>query len=126
MSTPPLHHRLDVYGTELHAAFGSRAWAALRRRNPDLPRFSGLGLTHDSLEAATGVQHVWVLIDLAQPVHADPGQRADTVAHEASHVAAAIFARNGIPIGSPVDEPFAYLVGWVAGWLWRGLLEAAA
>ena len=120
----PVHHRLDIYGTELHLAFDRRGWASLRRMNPTLSKAAdlGLGAACDSRDRITDEQHVWIWIDYADGRHTGAADVADTIAHEATHVALNIFQRGEMAVSDGgTSEPFAYLVGWLTGWIWRNL-----
>ena len=119
--TKPAHHKLDIYGTELHFAATPQAWAILRRMNPNLDpaKHLGYGATYDSHERDTDQHHAWVWIDKAK--HAGPLDLANTVAHEATHVALDITDRHAIDPTSGNGEPLAYLVGWLTEWMTRHL-----
>lgn len=117
----PIHHKLDVYGTELHLAFDKRAWGALRRINGTLMKAESLGITDSSTEVATAQHHLWLFIAVDDPRHAKPGELADTIAHEAAHAALCVFHRHGIDPMCGSGEPLAYLVGWFTGWIWRNM-----
>lgn len=114
-----IHHRLDIYGTELHAAFDRRGWRSLRRRNDDLWPFTDLGdgLTVDSRSKEAGHQHVWIWVNL--DAAATDADLVNTIAHEANHAAEAILHRCAAPASG---EPMAYLVGWIAEWLFAGAM----
>ena len=93
-------HRLDVYPVTLHAAYSRDEWAALRDTIDSLPESEARGVTsRDAL----------------------PDEHGDDACHEAVHAAGAIFEHVGEDNIKPWSEPHAYLVGFIASWLWEGL-----
>lgn len=108
-------HTLDIYGVELHVVTSRAEWNAMRRRIrggvviEPLPNPVGSGYTH-SVQAGSRV----VCATYLRATDA-PRELVDTCAHEATHVAA--FVYESIE-DTPAGEPHAYLVGWLAGWLY--------
>lgn len=119
------HHTLDIYGTQLHAAYTQRGWATLTRLNPDLTPHDELGLggVDDSRDADTDQQHLWIWV--AANRHHDTGELVDTLSHEATHAAMFILQRHHVDVEASTHEPLAYLVGWLAAWLLRNMPELA-
>lgn len=114
-------HQLDVYDVELHLATNRRDWSTLRRRLPFLdkgaPESAGMSQLATWHPKKRGLpQPIVVLwVDLAN--HLTSSELVDTLAHEASHAAGQILDRVGHEVKG-VDEPHAYLVGWLTRWLW--------
>lgn len=111
--------RIDPYGYDLHAAYTDNQWAAAVRAFgvPDDPGAAGRTdtLTWEPHDLSAPAALVWVVwIDSTKL--ADPATRVNTIAHEATHVAAALHDHIGDT--NTTGEPFAYLVGWITGWLW--------
>lgn len=119
------HHTLDVYGAELYLITNRRDWTSLRRRLP----FMELGPSEDASAGSStfGVEmravglpvpHLVVWLDLKRLE--DPLDLVEIIAHEASHGANQILDYIGHDIRG-VDEPHAYLVGFIARWIHQGL-----
>lgn len=119
----PVSHFLDIYSAWLHLAPDEKAWRKLRRELTSLAEDPG-GLAYTSLDifetdAGAQIRHLSVFVNVA----AHAGREValvETVAHEADHVASLLFGEYDIEIRAR-DEPHAYLVGWVAQWLWKNL-----
>lgn len=112
------HHVLDVYGAELHLATTERQWDALVRR------FDGgledddhvsLGATCLVLDRELAKAHLVVWLD-ADTIGADALGMVVTCAHEAAHAAGMLLDHIRQPYNGE-SEAFAYLVGWITGWL---------
>lgn len=122
--TGPTSHRLDIYGADLHLATDRRQWATLRRRlaflDKEAPKSAGISQFATWHPKGPGLtQPVLVFwVDLAN--HPDTLDLVDTVAHEASHAASQLLDWVGHDVKG-TDEPHAYLVGWLARWLWQQL-----
>lgn len=116
----PIHHKLDIYGTELHAAFDHDGWKRLRRINRVLEpaKNLGYGVTYTTQKRDTDQQHIWVYVDRAKCAAVD--ELVDTASHEATHAAMSILERHAIDLDASQGEPLAYLVGWITNWLWVG------
>ena len=113
-------HRLDVYPVTLHAAYSRDEWAALRDTIDSLPESEARGVTsRDALpdEHGDDACHVSILIQTLY----GPRDVIDSIAHEAVHAAGAILEYVGEDNIKPWSEPHAYLVGFIASWLWEGL-----
>lgn len=115
-------HQLDIYGAWLHVARTERAWTKLRKRIDSLPDIDdgSLGFTAREVED-DGTTHLAVFLDAARLAGNHVGT-AEIVAHEAAHAAGMLLDH----IGQDYDgesEAFAYLVGWMAAWMW-GVVEA--
>lgn len=126
----PFDHFLEVYGLHLHLATDVKAWRKLNKRVSDSlhtkkPDASGLvEIGTFTTQRGMHMPHVYIFINVG--AHEDIEGLVDTIAHEASHAAGAIAEHIGHPI-APVDEPVAYLVGWITRWLYihcAPLLEA--
>lgn len=117
----PISHQLDIYGCWIHLARTRGEWRKLRRTVTSIDKAaheSAGSTTHTQWKSDKGrvVSHwvVWVDVDAAL----DDIDLLDTVAHEATHVAAGLLEHVGQPGGD--SEALAYLVGWVTAWLWAG------
>lgn len=115
-----IEHTLDIYGVTLYQARNGREWAAIRKsREPQLgesPKCAGMTEMHTSNDGSMTFT-VYV-----RPTD-DPREVINTCAHEAAHVAGQILdAANAEYDG--LNEPFAYLVGWITQWLWTNMQEA--
>lgn len=114
-------HTLDIYDAQLYLATDRRQWRAIRRRATfiDDQAPNSAGLAHfatwhpDDGGMTLPVLVLWV--NLAQ--HRTLADLADTLAHEASHAASQLLHHVGHQ-PSAVDEPHAYLVGWLTRWMW--------
>lgn len=119
----PAFHTLDIYDVELHLASTAGQWKKLRKHLDFLaetaPTAQGQATfaTWTPREgAATPVVVLWVN---ATAHHSQP-ELIDTCAHEATHAAQLILEFIGHqPQG--VDEPSAYLIGWLTRWMVRHL-----
>lgn len=113
-------HTLDIYGVTLHLVTTRTDLTRLRKRLDFLPdRIEDSGYTQFAqVYRAAGSTlcspHLVVWIDETQ--HGDRTELIETIAHEAAHGAGAILEYAGHPI-SGNDEPFAWIVGWIARWL---------
>lgn len=114
-------HRLDIYDAQLYLATDKRQWQALRRRASfiDTKAPDSAGLAHFATwhpnDGGMTLPVVVLWINLAQ--HQNLADLADTLAHEASHAAGQLLDHVGHRPGA-VDEPQAYLVGWLVRWMW--------
>ena len=112
-------HRIDIYGNTLHLATDKRSVATLRRRFDGAftsdAITDGIGSTTPVRHGRTGETHIVLWLDLARIGEQSNPEREliDTIAHEASHAADEI-ATRGLD-----NEARAYLVGWIAGWMWE-------
>lgn len=119
----PRRHRLDIYDVSLTLATTRRDWATIRRIiKPLTAKPTSLGLTQRLTWQPKGdgipEEHYVFWIDTAT-IGDDHGQLIDTCAHEAVHAANLILDWVGHPIAA-LDEPHAYLTGWLTRWLWEG------
>lgn len=121
----PVTHELDIYGSVLHVAYDRRAWQTLRQRMP-----GGVTMLDAEVGRTQVVEHVqpgeersrWhYLIFIDVKAARDSADVVDTMAHEAFHTAMAILDGTMPAPGKDTDEPYAYLAGWITGWLWRNL-----
>lgn len=116
------HRTLDIYDAELYLATDLQQWRNLRRSVDalDLDKIPGAnGLTDLQVEQTNdgrNVPHIPVFIDVAALT--DPALLVNTCAHEAAHVSGLLLDHLGQEAGN--SEAHAYLVGWVAAWLWQG------
>ena len=65
-----------------------------------------------------GGEHVLIYIN-PRIVKAGGRHLAQTIAHEATHVALFIADRLNIVYDAEHSEPIAYLVDWITGWCWQ-------
>lgn len=117
-------HKLDIYGADLYLATTKRQWRALAKH------YDWLGNVPESAGQATfatwerkghmTVPIVVLWLDLKQ--HNTTTELIDTIAHEASHAAGRILEHIGH--SAPTDEPSAYLIGWLSGWMWEHVPSA--
>lgn len=109
-------HRLDIYGVDVFLATSRRDWATLRRRFDFLRKEEAdnhFGFTvFATMNGGKRYLIFWMDPEL------DGGHLVDTCAHEASHAAGRILGCIGHTVPD-TDEPHAYLVGWLARWLWE-------
>lgn len=115
----PLSHQLDIYGVWIHLARTRAEWRKLAKsEHLKLDKPTGIGLTQECLRRP-GDLHYPVFIDVDKL-----GARGlvELCAHEATHMAA-MFLDSADAQYDGTSEPFAYLVGWVSGWLWKGCTE---
>lgn len=122
----PRSHLLDVYDCWLHVATDRRQFAQFRRKygktkiEPAPP--GEFGCTNRfRVQPADGisVNHFLVFLDVA----AHKGNSRDllnTTVHEATHAAAQILDSTAAEYDGG-SEPLAWLVAWVAGWLWEAV-----
>lgn len=120
MTDRPKHHKLDVYGVELHLALNERQYATLRRRFKFIPKKPlGSGTTTFAAwqpdDGGPTVPHVIVFVDAE---HHTAGELIDTCAHEACHAALRIAQHIGHRVRGS-DEPVCYLTGWITRWIWE-------
>lgn len=115
-------HTLDIYDAKLYLATDKRQWNALRRRAgfiadkaPDSAGLAHFATWHpDDGGMTLPVLVLWV--NVAQ--HRTLADLADTLAHEADHAASQLLDHVGHQ-PSRIDEPHAYLVGWLVRWMWQ-------
>ena len=120
------HHRLDIYGVELHLATTRREWATLRRRldfldkTPSSNGISCFAVWEPKRGCGVRQPHLAFWLD-AEALTTDMPEFVETMAHEAAHGAGQILHWTGHDFrgenGS--DEPHAYLVGWLTRWMWE-------
>lgn len=125
MSTPR-SHLLDIYDCWLHLALDRRQLASLRRKHgntkiPNLDRgsFGMLIQFRDSPADRPDVNHYVIYLDVAQH-RGNTSQLIDTIAHEATHLAAGILDSTNASYDGD-SEPLAWMVGWLTRWVWDGL-----
>jgi hypothetical protein len=117
-------HVLDVYGVELHLATTVREWKKLRKRVSFLQRDpAAVGLTQFARwEPADGGRSTPIVAFwISQHIDDDLRFLVETCAHEANHAASLILtnALHDVRGDDGIDEPTAYLAGWIAGWLFH-------
>ena len=114
-------HRLDVYDRWLHLAYTPKQWAKLTARfeqHIDQPGMGAVTSVRDTNPpAGEPATHYLIWID-KQEHDGQPAALVNTIAHEASHVAGQIFDDIGEQ-PSNNTETRAYLVGWIAQWIWE-------
>ncbi len=120
MGAKPVTHTLDIYSAVVHLATTQKQWDRLRKTVDSLDAEpGGLGFTScDVFEATDGgtVPHLSIFID--RKAHADSvSALVNTCAHEAAHAAGMLLNHLGQPYDGN-SEAHAYLVGWLAQWLW--------
>lgn len=113
MSRGPAQHRLDIFGSTIWAAATPKQLGKVGARGgpPDLDNRGCAGMTFS--QVCGTAHHVVVYVDAIH--HLTAGGLVNTCAHEASHVADAVFEH--IEEEAPGAETRAYLVGWVTQWL---------
>ena len=113
-------HTLDVYGDTLHLATTKAQARRLARKYEVDPKgiTNAIGSTTTVQHSRTVENHILIWLNLAAINERPKPDREliDTIAHEAAH-AADYIAERGLN-----DEARAYLVGWIAGWLWENHL----
>lgn len=119
----PATHELDIYGAQLHATWTPKQWRKVARSigRDDAQAPESSGRVDFSLWVPTvGISVPHVLIYIGLKDHADDtAALVDTIAHESAHAAGAILDHIGQAYDGDTSEAHAYLVGWIAGWLWR-------
>lgn len=118
-------HLLDIYSVWLEATGTAKGWRQLRKRIPTLEEApDSLGYTESTLWVPDTTQgrrpatrHISVFIDVEAHAGNDRAL-VETCAHEAAHVATLLFHELGQNLDDVGHEAHAYLVGWVAQWLW--------
>lgn len=119
----PATHALDIYGAQLHATWTPKQWRKVARTigRPDAKAPESAGRVDSSLwvpDVGLPVFHLLIYVDLKN--HGDDtAALVDCIAHESAHAAGAILDHIGQPYDGDTSEAHAYLVGWIAAWLWR-------
>ena len=110
---------IDIYGGTIYHARTVDEWAAVARRlGGALGEVNSVGRCELVVDTEANAPVLVVYVE-----RADPGQelsRMVTATHEAVHAGAMLLDH----IGQPYDggsEALAYLVEWIAAWLWNGL-----
>lgn len=115
----PRSHQLDIYGAWIHCATTPKQWRALRRRLPSLdkkPNAQGsVSLTLHETDSGRVIPHLTIWLDLNAAE--DGADLVDLVAHEATHAAGSLLDHVGQAYDGS-SEALAYLVGFIAAWLW--------
>lgn len=112
------HHRIEIYGVDVHLATTRRDWATLRRRFDFLDRDTpseAMGYTVYATRRQGSQRHLVFWVDGTRT----GAELVNTIAHEASHGAGRILECIGHTVPA-TDEPHAYLVGWLSGWIYEG------
>lgn len=120
MSKPRSHH-LDIYDCWLHLATTPKEWRRLQREYDLTDDIDCAGHAQLFVDTEHGNQpHVALWINPA----AAKDQRAllDTIAHEATHTAAQLLDHIGQRTDRHDSEALAYLVGWVASWVYEAVM----
>lgn len=118
MAKKPAHHVLDIYGAHLWLAVTPRQWAKLVDRfegSIDEDDRDSIGATALILDSKSSTPHIVVWLDVDR-FGDDALGCVETTAHEATHVATLLLTHLRHTIRS-IDEPHAYLVGWVTRWM---------
>ncbi|SDD41625.1 hypothetical protein [Auraticoccus monumenti] len=112
-----VHHKLDVYGADLYLCRSVKEWRKLRRTVDSLGDDpTSQGATSIDVNPTNGEYAVTIYV---HPGLTDEAERVECVAHEAAHAARMILDHVGETGRTWETEP--YLVGWIAGWVWRHL-----
>lgn len=124
-------HTLDIYGADLYLGTSAKDWKKLRKRglpvDENAPEAAGLSQFATFHPDDGGLTKPVVILWLDLAAHRTVGDLVDTIAHEAAHAAGQLLEHVGhTPRGT--DEPMAYLVGWLARWMWdqAGAARSAA
>lgn len=114
---------IPIYSSRLHIAFSENVLKdkeALNKRFPDtITEESSFCAMTDSRE-----NHILVIFDMKNIK--DELTLIEVIAHEALHVTSYLFIRKGIKPDVNNDEPQAYLLGWVAGEIFKVYLKFKA
>lgn len=126
----PIEHLLDVYSAWLHLATDEKAWTKLQAKHS-----GAIDKAPDSLGSCTfatwnpdqpgiTVPHLFLWVDIE--AHRDSTiALVETCAHEATHAASHLLKHYGHKIRRS-DEPFAYLVAWIAQWMFEHCVDKIA
>lgn len=121
-----LRHNFDTFDSHVLVLARTPAeWKRLRRKTvPSLRKKvpTGLGEAGHSIWTPNngmdgGLHFFTAWIDVRH--HSRPELLVNTCAHEASHLAAAIYESVKATGKSSIDEPYAYLVGFITQWLYE-------
>lgn len=117
----PVSHFIEVYGCWVHLARTRAEWKKLRKTVESIdfkPSDAAGSTTHAQWKSDKGrcISHWIIWIDVGAAL--DDNDLLDTVAHEATHMAAGLLEHVGQPGGD--SEALAYLVGWATSWLYAG------
>ena len=106
------------YGGSMHLVTSKKAALAISDAFGGIPDFDGstLGTTATCVGQDSG--H-FALVFVVGTRSAKSAALVDTCAHEAAHGAAAIAEHFRLDVSDPGAEHYAYLLGYIAGWLWR-------
>jgi hypothetical protein len=122
-SVTVLRHTLDIYGTELYLVTTKRDWATLRRRLTFLeepPRAAGQATFALWEPKGSGVTESHLVVWIDPSANDEDMDLIETAAHEATHGVQQIFEWIGHDVKG-VDEPSAYLIGWLTRWIVAGV-----
>jgi hypothetical protein len=118
----PHYLRIDVYDTDVWLATNAQQWKMLRRRlshlDADPPESAGIShfAVFEPDDGGISTPTIALFVNIAQH-HSDQALLVNTIAHEATHAAGQLLEHIG-HAGIGGDEPRAYLVGHLAGWMW--------
>jgi hypothetical protein len=120
-------HLLDIYDVRINLATTARDWSSLRRKLTFLPdRPNSLGSSSFAVwtpkKDGPPEPHLVLWLDMARLD--DVADLVDTIAHEAAHGAGQILDWVGHDIRG-IDEPHAYLVGWLTRWMYTTVTQPA-
>jgi hypothetical protein len=95
------HFKCDVYTTYITLIATNNSDHVLHKHDI---KFNGLGTTYYQFNPF----EIFVILDIKHEEF-----DAEVIAHEATHVAGAIFDKIGAKHDTINEEPYSYLVGWV-------------
>ena len=126
-----------MYGTVIRLAYNTRTWNAMCDDYPGLPSnierdrppTGHSGMTYSNLweprahAGQLGLTSLQVGLWIHHKVlERDQSTLVATVAHECVHAAQRMYDKIGADhTAAGAGEPFAYLVDWLAGWVWDQL-----
>lgn len=116
--TKPRSHHLGIYNYTLHLATTVTEWEALDKRfEGNLIAPDAIGIAQFLVDSeSNNAPHCAVYLD--PRAAGDQRTLVATIAHESFHAAAQLLDHIGQATTSHDSETTAYLVDFIAGWLW--------
>ena len=111
MATAYTEYPLDLYGTNLRVSTQPEAWPSMLEGLEVIEEAKEI---HEAIGQTFGARNgtEYTIAVYVSDVFDDPIDQALVVAHEATHAAGFLYDFLGADQNG-LDEPFAYLVGWM-------------